>query len=416
MKSILKLANEFQTSAISKLASQFETLVSSNIHEEFRAELQEYLKEYKAIKKPLSLQDINNWIETNRSTLDQILSLQWAYYSMKDGLYSEWNIDNKYPNCAFMSMNNNPGKMNVSEHAILRANGVIPKMHLFIGKVYSGFEKLDKFLAQDDFIVITIDKFFNTTPELTSDIISLCNGFIKANKEKINSVRRFFQMQPYYLGAGATGVAFQISKDHVLKIFRDKHGYLKAKEAQERLYKNPTLGKTEAMIYDVGKFNEYVDPINGLHIELYYYITQLMQPLTSLSDDIHTGIENIIGKIKSIIEEDQKYKYILSLKFEGDEKKIFDFIKTESKNISKNLRKSINLDKLESELKEKVDIQNNWLDTFVEEILVKVITSRTDLHIGNLGITNYGLLRYFDPAWEGAQNKINLGREGHEDI
>jgi len=43
-------------------------------------------------------------------------------------------------------------------------------------------------------------------------------------------------------------------------------------------------------------------------------------------------------------------------------------------------------------------LNNNWLNRFVEEILVKLLTGRNDLHIGNLGITNNGYFRFFDSA------------------
>lgn len=46
------------------------------------------------------------------------------------------------------------------------------------------------------------------------------------------------------------------------------------------------------------------------------------------------------------------------------------------------------------------NLKPNWLKTFAEEVLMKYLTNRTDLHTGNLGITEYGLLRYFDPSFK----------------
>lgn len=52
-------------------------------------------------------------------------------------------------------------------------------------------------------------------------------------------------------------------------------------------------------------------------------------------------------------------------------------------------------------------LRGNWLVKFIEEIILKYLTGRGDLHLGNLGVTNQGNFRYFDPAYTGWENRIN---------
>lgn len=59
------------------------------------------------------------------------------------------------------------------------------------------------------------------------------------------------------------------------------------------------------------------------------------------------------------------------------------------------------------ELSNTLPLRKNWLRTLIEEIAVKYLTQRGDLHLGNIGITNYGDFRYFDSAHPRWQNYIN---------
>jgi len=39
------------------------------------------------------------------------------------------------------------------------------------------------------------------------------------------------------------------------------------------------------------------------------------------------------------------------------------------------------------------------LQKFIEEIVIKSLTGRTDFHTGNFGVTNNGYIKCFDPAY-----------------
>ena len=52
-----------------------------------------------------------------------------------------------------------------------------------------------------------------------------------------------------------------------------------------------------------------------------------------------------------------------------------------------------------SQIKADYNLKDNWLENLIEEIIHKINTGRTDLHTGNIGVTNYGQLRFFDPVF-----------------
>ena len=71
--------------------------------------------------------------------------------------------------------------------------------------------------------------------------------------------------------------------------------------------------------------------------------------------------------------------------------------------------KSINIKSINESLKD--SLNSDWLQFLIEEITLKYLTGRGDLHSGNLGLTNYGVFRYFDPSWHGWQTGLNLGEK-----
>lgn len=54
------------------------------------------------------------------------------------------------------------------------------------------------------------------------------------------------------------------------------------------------------------------------------------------------------------------------------------------------------------------ELNKDWLMLLTEEMIMKFITDRTDLHVGNLGITPNGKFRYFDPAYKEGLTELNV--------
>jgi len=128
-------------------------------------------------------------------------------------------------------------------------------------------------LAPYKWFIDVLDHFFGvniTDNNFKQDLLE----FINANQEAFNSIRRAFNIsQPKILGFGSDGIALDIG-DKVLKIFTREMAYEDAMEAWERLYKNPDLAKTEAMMYEVGKFKN-TEKLTKTDVPLFYYIILL---------------------------------------------------------------------------------------------------------------------------------------------
>jgi hypothetical protein len=67
-------------------------------------------------------------------------------------------------------------------------------------------------------------------------------------------------------------------------------------------------------------------------------------------------------------------------------------------NVLANHVRRISITDLES-FGKKLNLRAGWLELLCEEIIMKLLTGREDLHIGNLGVTAQGELRYFDPQF-----------------
>ena len=219
--------------------------------------------------------------------------------------------------------------------------------------------------------------------------------FIKENKATIDKIRRHFAVSdPQVLGQGADGVAFAISPSLVLKIFRSEGSLKHALRAMDRLHKNPDLAKTEAMIYDAGKLGE----LDGHSI--YYYIIERMKPVEKMSSTVYSALARVIddfrGEAYSQIDV-EKYKRLLKDPKNLPEVKIA--IKEAARSLVKDAKSRLGdrIKVIEQELETK--IKPDWLESLAEEIIVKYLTGRTDLHMGNIGFTGYGHFRYYDPVY-----------------
>lgn len=337
----------------------------------------------------ISLSDINDWLKAN-TNIGKVFNQTWKInpqsISSSIGNGSIAWISNNY---------NHPKGENVSQSSLLKPTSKIPALWFWISSLDTK-APLDKDLAHDAFIVESLSKI-TLQPMQSSSFLHDVKLFIEQNKDKINKLRSLFQNIPRRLGVGentSDGVAFSIGPNMVLKIFKSKLAFEKATAAMERLHKNPMLAKTEAMIYDTGILGEFDDKM------IFYYIMEKMVPVRKLNPELETYLQSIRSFILDYIDDNKNYWDDLKplVNDPASANKIKSLVDRGANHIS-NYIKSSGIDESIEEIEKLVKLKSNWIKLLAEEMLMKYITGRTDLHLGNLGVTNYGEFRYFDPAY-----------------
>ena len=377
---------------------------------------------------------LNSWIEKNYSTIGSLLDKNWVEYPnsfVKDESNIEYTSNNG-ETFLISKMEEEPVDMKIISSAILLPSGKIPKLNLWIGKTINTYNWdpnniLPKDLVRYEFLIRALKKLagYNFEFDLNPYQGAKLSDFINENKDKLNNLFTFFNKQPEYLGSGADGIAFKIGDGFVLKLFNTPHGHNEAIKAMERLHKSPDLAKTEANIYDAGMLGVFSST------PIYYYIIEYMIPvLNKLSDSAEDALIEILHYIKYIIENKNFLPKYSAFKKVIDNPKYSSLIKStieaDVENILQNYFLNLTQDAINTQaylavspVKSKrdverdnifstVELREDWLKNLIEEIIFKYVTGRTDLHLGNLGVTSYGNFRYFDPAHEDWTSNLNL--------
>lgn len=333
--------------------------------------------------------------------------------------------------------NDEPEDLKVKQSVLLIGNGSIPNLYYFEGiridhltefpKIVTDFPKeLNNYL----FAVHAFDALQknDAMPKNMRDIvpynsqgrdikdISGAIKYITNNKSKLDNIISLSSQLPKYVGNGVDSVVFDIGNGMILKIFKSEDLYNETLKYFNILHESPELAKTETMIYDVDKLSD----------GFYYSITQKMLPVQKLDDLAKTYIFKLNKLLASYLQQHQKdwKKWVV----------IFDSISPQNPNSKEEVNKALKQIKEYSEFvanyillditndsDQKVidaveyfqefqeeNLKNNWLDTYVEEVIIKLITRRGDLHMGNLGLTNTGEFRYFDSSHSNWTNKLNM--------
>lgn len=355
------------------------------------------------LDKNLPKEEIEQWLKINENVLNEynIKKLTNFYRNRHDDslekLVSNLNNGEEYLILIRESYSTKEDiKYTVKSNSFLKGYKHIPNLYIFKMKS-SGLTKepIEASLAHDSFMVEAINEIIKYKKNRGDE---QAIEFVKQYKDIINKIRSSFSYTPKLLGRGADGIAFDIGKDKVLKIFQDSYSFNKAKESIERLHKNPDLAKTEAMIYDAGVIGEI------LGFTIYYYIMEKVKELPEESLPNLMRIINVIGKYikyeKDIFDEiktyidNPKFRNDIKIKLDVESNKLAEYLSnTYPKDIAK--------------IENKSDLNSNWLKNLCEEIIFKYLTGRGDLHMGNIGVTNYGNFKYFDPSHEAWENKIN---------
>lgn len=211
--------------------------------------------------------------------------------------------------------------------------------------------------------------------------------FVISNKSKIDKIKNTGG-NIQILGMGKDGVAMQLG-DFVLKIFLNDSTYQDAIAAQNRLYTEPEVAKTEAMIYEVGTLG------NFFHNNLYYYIIEKM---ILPPDDVKSKLRPLISSIIRNLQNDRAFWTKTKIEFENPQTKqqAVETIKKEVDMIASSTKDSFSETISEIEAM-KIVLKPTWISSLIEEIIMKYLTGRSDTNTSNLGLSN-GEFRYFDSS------------------
>jgi hypothetical protein len=336
----------------------------------------------------LTNQTIDNWILKNQSVLNQlsppIQELNFNLY----GHFPNSSYDNinklllTKMNSEQVSSISNKLYTQIKFAAKLLPEGNIPD--LWIYKIDDSLQKseVSKDFAHYGFIIEALKSL------RPSVMLPQVEEFILENKDQLDKLLKTFQHPPRKLGRGHDGVAFSVGQSMVFKLFNSQGAFDATKDSIESLHNKTVNAKTEAMIYDSGELFIMEEP------PLYYLIIEKMKPVAALNDRVQEKINDLMIFIISEFEKTKENKELtkeqlillgkeIANKYKWNEKQKYQDVK------QKDIQQSLNL-------------KSNWLQLFVEEILMKLFYAGKnlvgeDLHMGNLGVTEYGVLRYYDP-------------------
>jgi len=364
-------------------------------------------------------EDWNTWFSTNASVLGDLPYKHWAREGSPLSIFCEVisPSGNKYIQVYIRNDSQEPDKIDVTSASHLKGIGAIPQLWMFSGP-YIGEQSapLSKQVAYYDWFSQSVSNI--TGGQFDFDFSTNMEAFVIGHKLKLDALRKWFKYEPKLLGGGSDGTAWDIGNRRILKIFSDPVSYNHALQAVDRIHNNPSLAKTEAMIYDVGEIGKF-----GNH-PIYFYIMERMAPVTEingLKEDLRHIVSTIVSKIykerdywrdikKKDIKKDSK---LIQSKVKEAASRYANEIKTKNGPFVRGVENTYLLNKVKVDKKDPnehdVPLNKNWLTSLAEEVIVKYLTGRTDLHMGNLGVTAYGDFRYFDPAFESWTSNVNMG-------
>jgi hypothetical protein len=402
---------------IIKLAEYFERRVSLankdiDLNELHNSKLVREIKRIAKLKTPISSKEQEDemwksWYITNMRVISEFINKNWIAADDTSSVYWDSMTNTKiYLSTKYIRPTDLAEKF---EH-LIRGVGAIPNIFI-IGvedeKYISDEAKSATFyipeIAHNEWLLTACQELFSFG--YRKEDYEQIKAFIENNRDVIRKIRSSFSSRPEVLGMGADGITFDIGEGKILKIFKEEYSYIKAKEAIERLHKNPDLAKTEAMMYDVGKFfplnrsSRFYDKSNDR--DVYYYIMEKMSPVSKIDGELKYQLMHVIDIVVADIKNDQKkWK---DIKNNIDDPKQSSSIKKIVENKANDTAKSLSENPqhkyLINEISKNPQLHKDWLISFIEQIIMKYLTGRTDIATRNLGITGYGKLVYFDPAY-----------------
>lgn len=378
----------------------------------------------------ISMENIISWYNNNKKVFDEldskgdrVTNLVWNEQDDDNGKQEHLESGDNSKDYYFriQTYRELPDFIDPLAGYFLQGTQNIPNLFLYKVKYLRVPNEYNHDIGHNFFLYQYLVNNFGLT-DGSEDTIDIVTIFLKENRDKINSIRRLFTMEPKFLGRGADGTAFQISNDFVLKLSLKEFGTNEAIKSMDRIFNASELAENEAMIYDAGTLGEF----EGKNI--YYYIIEKMRPIAGRNPILpKTTYRHFITifkmifqyadesreklrDLKALISDNKNHKLVMNM-IKNEAEHILSMVEFDYENI-RDIRQieytRTGVDQTLPPFEEAIEtieknagLKGEWLLEFIDEVLTKYITSRTDLHVGNLGVTSYGKLRYFDPAFEG---------------
>ncbi len=301
----------------------------------------------------------------------------------------------------------------ISDESFIPRQKNIPGIHVARGTISE-----EKRSTLEEHPLIGLSKDLSQYPWLYESLnyvsggctVEQANEFFQENKDKIFSIiRSFFTTQnPTYLGAASDGYVYQISDNHILKIFKSTNSYQKAKQSLQRLHSETRLGRSEAAIYDVGVLGTgNFDQDIYKDVPIYYYVMEKMEPFDKIHKTNKELFESVNSLRSQILEMINSNPDLQEMKESIDQSNPDKFLyKTSTRRAIKDIVEEIDQYLFFSagediETADSFLTKKDWLPLFIEEIIIKYLTDRLDLFMNNLGISGHGKhksLKFFDPV------------------
>lgn len=357
----------------------------------------------------LSIEELTEWLNKNATFLNHEIGREWVPATDKYSSFLEASVGGSSNEFVLARIYKSPIPkesaefLKVKESSLLQGSGKIPNLYLYKVIVLDdspGIRNLDpKKYFKYFFLAEAFKSLFGV--QMDNDFTARFIEYVEQHKHKLDKILSFASKSPKFIARGRDGAVFDIAPTYILKIFQDNKAYQDALTAAHRLHKNPDLAKTEAMIYDIGTLGEF----DGWTI--FYYIMEKMKPATDLPKTEYDHLTAIVQRIIHTMNIGRSYWREVKDKINDPEEISFvkNHIREGIKQYSKTIRNLANTEI--KNLESKIELKNNWLESLIEEIIMKYLTGRTDLHMGNLGLTGYGEFRYFDPGYSGLTSNIN---------
>lgn len=370
--------------------------------------LGEYLLSYilSLIPHRFKREEFSSYIQTNQTMFSQMKgNIAWQNKNAKGELQG---IDRNGNYILLSKQSNPPKEYEATSMSLLKGVGAIPTLYLYTLKEHEYKPKDRDYPKQLGHYSFIMQAFLGMFPwlkrESNEEYKNSILEFVETNKSNIDRLRKHFDYEPTYIDAGSSGATFAVGKNRILKLFKDHSEYQAALASMGRVFTGHGMGKTEAYIDDAGIFGTFYDNV------VYYYTQERMIPLRGLfADDLDAG-----GYMKQILKNIQqlflKNRIILDrLRKMVNHPRVLDAIRMVANRMTEKVKQTNGkkITYVGNLMNERVGIREDWLVVLIEEMITKYITNRTDLHFGNVGISNRGggTLIYFDAAFQEKEDR-----------